>query len=209
MFWFMTIGLFLLINTSLGCSPPSFSSLSVEKNFNLYKFLGFWYSVEFNNTDLSPADVFAEFVQLFQLENDVTKHLLFFTKAKQSGSQNCISPFTLSVYANNSAKMILEKLDITSATTLNHPLYVLKTDYDHYALTYRCVTPNYNLNQPCQHREFLLYSRKPYLERKYLVPLERYIINVLCINSKDFVRNTFRRPFCYPIEDFDSNSHGH
>ncbi|CAF5118601.1 unnamed protein product [Rotaria sp. Silwood1] len=209
MFWFIKIGLLLLINTSLGCRPPSFSSLSVQRNFNIYKFLGFWYEIKFHETGLPLADVLANFVQLFQLENDATKHLLVFTKGKQAGSQSCISLTTWSVYANNGAKMRVEKVDVTSATIVNQPLYVLKTDYEHYALTYRCLTPSYNLNEPCQQRDFQLYSRKPYLERKYLVQVQHYIRNVLCINSNDIIKTTYRKPFCFPIEDFDSHSHGH
>ncbi|CAF2634680.1 unnamed protein product [Rotaria sp. Silwood2] len=208
MFWFITIGLILLINTSFGCTPPSFSSLSVESNFNVYRFLGFWYEIDFYRTGFSPANLLTDFIQLFQLENDVTKHLLVFSKGKQSVTKNCISLTTKSFYADNGAKMRVEKDDVNSATIVNQPLYVLKTDYDHYALVYRCLTPNYDLNQPCQQRELELYSRKPNLERKYLVPLERYIRNVLCVNSNDIMRITFRRPFCFPIEDFDSNSHG-
>ncbi|CAF2634690.1 unnamed protein product [Rotaria sp. Silwood2] len=199
MFWFITIGLLLLIHTSLGCSPPSFSSLSVEQNFNLYKFLGFWYEIDFYEAGLDPADAYTDFIQLFQLENDVTKHLLAFARARAANQPNCLSPTTWSIYANNGAKMIFENQDVTSATILNQPLYVLKTDYDHYALTYKCVTPNYNLDQPCQQRTLNLYSRKPFLESKYLVQLESYIINVLCFNSNDIIRTPFRRPFCYPI----------
>ncbi|CAF1320404.1 unnamed protein product, partial [Rotaria sordida] len=82
-------------------------------------------------------------------------------------------------------------------------------DYDNYALTYRCLTPDYNLNKPCLQRELHLFSRKPYLEKQYLVQLERYIINVLCINSNDIIKTTHRRPFCYPIEDFGSNPPRH
>ncbi|CAF2815073.1 unnamed protein product [Rotaria sp. Silwood2] len=177
MFWFITIGLILLINTSFGCTPPSFSSLSVESNFNVYRFLGFWYEIDFYRTGFSPANLLTDFIQLFQLENDVTKHLLVFSKGKQSVTKNCISLTTKSFYADNGAKMRVEKDDVNSATIVNQPLYVLKTDYDHYALVYRCLTPNYDLNQPCQQRELELYSRKPNLERKYLVPLERYIRN--------------------------------
>ncbi|CAF4902037.1 unnamed protein product, partial [Rotaria sp. Silwood2] len=153
----------------------------------------------FYEAGLDPADAYTDFIQLFQLENDVTKHLLAFARARAANQPNCLSPTTWSIYANNGAKMIFENQDVTSATILNQPLYVLKTDYDHYALTYKCVTPNYNLDQPCQQRTLNLYSRKPFLESKYLVQLESYIINVLCFNSNDIIRTPFRRPFCYPI----------
>ncbi|CAF3935620.1 unnamed protein product [Rotaria sp. Silwood1] len=60
MYWPLMLGLFLLVNTSIGCRPPAFSQLPVQQDYNVYRAIGFWYTVKWyasgSNTAAVPRD---------------------------------------------------------------------------------------------------------------------------------------------------------
>ncbi|CAF1473005.1 unnamed protein product [Rotaria sp. Silwood1] len=199
MHWLLVVvGWFLLINQSIGCTPPSFSSLNVERNFNLHRFLGIWYEIKWYTTvNIPPSDVWTDYAQSFQLKHRFGQSLLVYGKARLQTAQECFSFGPWLVRANNGAKMIVEKEDLNSNTRLNRPYYVLKTDYKNYALTYTCISTNYNLNQPCTERNLHLFSRKTSLSWRYLGPLYNYIKNVLCIDQTQLTTIVFHPRTCF------------
>jgi hypothetical protein len=78
--------------------------------------------------------------------------------------------------------MVLEKKDISSAPLLNWPYYVVKTDYEHYALIYACTSTNYTYTDPCEHPILWLFSRTTSLSNDLSTELDKHMENTLCIN---------------------------
>ncbi|CAF3834671.1 unnamed protein product [Rotaria sp. Silwood1] len=206
MYWPLMLGLFLLVNTSIGCRPPAFSQLPVQQDYNVYRAIGFWYTVKWYASGSNTAAVPRDDIQLVQLRNDNPKRLLVFGRARDANTKNCFSYGPWLIDANNGAKLVLQKRDLSSTTNLNQPFYILQIDYEHYALAYTCATPNYVLNQPCENRILLLFSRRKVLASKYLRKAERYITKFLCIDLRDLQTNAFRQPSCFPTDDDNSHS---
>ena len=168
------------------CTAPSFNNVSVQSNFDLNKFLGIWYEIKWlPGEPHNESDIWRNFYQSFQLENLSTQRLLVPGKARIINETDCFSITTWSILANNSAKMILEKQDISSTDLLNRPYYILKTDYEHYALIYACTSTNYILTDPCEQRVAWLFSRTTSLSSTYLTELDQYIESNLCINTTE------------------------
>ncbi|CAF0926512.1 unnamed protein product [Rotaria sordida] len=137
----------------LDCIKPSFENLIVEKNFNLNKFL----------------------------ENSSIQKLLVHGKVRTLNT-DCFPFGPWIIIANNSTKMILEKVNINDTIPLNRLYYILKTDYEHYSLIYSCVSENYIHTNPCKNSTLWLFSRTISLSNDCLIELDEYIINNLCIN---------------------------
>ena len=186
MYWFLLIGFFLLINQSTACTIPSFANLTVQSNFSLHNFLGIWYEIKWYSAGFhNESDLWRDYSQLFQLENNSSQYLLVSGKARLLNEDKCFSFGPWLILANDSAKMILEKKNLNNDTYLNWPYYILKTDYDHYALIYGCMKANYTLHNPCDEPIVWIFSRTIVLTNQYLHELEDYIENNLCINSTD------------------------
>jgi len=167
----------------MACSIPSFVNLTVQTNFSLHHFLGLWYEIKwFSNETSHESDIWNDYFQLFELENNSNDHLLISGKARLSSEEKCFSFGPWLILANNSAKMILEKKDLNSTTNLNWPYYILKTDYNHYALIYGCMSTNYTHNDQCKEPILWVFSRTVLLANEYLIELDDYIEDILCIN---------------------------
>ena len=184
--WFLFIGYFIFsINSvnSLNCTQPSFDNLTVQSDFNLNKFLGIWYEIQWlPGEPHNISDIWHNFYQSFQLQNSSTYSLLVPGTARLYNQEKCFSFGPWAIIANNSAKMILQTKDINSTQLLNWPYYVLKTDYDHYALIYACQSNNYIHTDPCDDPILWLFSRTTSLSSDQLTNLDKYIENTLCIN---------------------------
>ncbi|CAF1110072.1 unnamed protein product [Rotaria magnacalcarata] len=167
----------------MACTTPTFENLTVPSNFSLNRFLGRWYEVKWlPGESHNESDIWRDFSQEFQLENNVSQRLIVAGKARLPNQAQCFSVGPWSILANNSAKMILETQTINSNTTLNWPYYVVKIDYDHYALVYGCMSQNYTSNDACEEPILWLFSRTKSLSTDYSNPLDNYIENTLCIN---------------------------
>lgn len=178
-----TIVLLLLIDQSLACTAPSFTNITVQANFNLTKFLGTWYEIEWlPGEPHAEADIWRDFVQSFQLENGSNVRLSVPGKFRLLNNDTCFSFGPWSIVANNSAKMVLERKSPTSPKPNNWPYYVIKTDYDNYALIYGCSVDGYNLTEPCTAPIIWLFGRKVILADGYRKDMDNYIANTLCVN---------------------------
>jgi lipocalin len=200
MYWFLLIGLFLSINKSMGCTTPTFANITVQTNFSLHHFLGIWYEMKwFSEEPHNESDLWRDYSQSFQLANNSNQQLLVSGKARLLNEDKCFSFGPWLIIANNSAKMVLEKKNLNDSTYLNWPYYILKTDYDHYALIYACMTDNYTLNNSCDEPVVWIFSRTIVLSNQYLHELDGYIENNLCINSTDFEITFHREKSCYTV----------
>jgi lipocalin len=187
--WFLFIGYIVLCDKFvriLGCTPPSFDSLTVPSNFSLNKFLGIWFEVQWlPGEPHNASDIWRNFYQSFQFEDSSKQKLLVTGKARVLNNNTCFSVDPWLIIVTNTAKMILEKQDLNSSELLNWPYYVLKTDYDHYALIYSCTTVNYTYSVPCAEPVLWVFSRSATLSTDYTTELDQYIENQLCINQTD------------------------
>ncbi len=205
MYWFVLISLVLLINQSMTCTIPSFANLTVQSNFNLHRFLGIWYEIKwFKNESLNNNNLWNDFSQSFQFEDNSNEHLLASGRARLSSEEECFSFGPWLILANNSAKMILEKQDLNIPLNLNWPYYILKTDYNHYALIYGCMSENYTLNISCKQPMLWIFSRTVLLGNEYLIELDNYIEDVLCINLTDLEITLHSEPSCYTSSSIGS-----
>jgi hypothetical protein len=100
--------------------------------------------------------------------------------------------------------MILEKKNLNSSTDLNWPYYILKTDYDHYALIYACVSTNYTLDDQCIEPLLWVFSRTIFLSDEYLNELDDYIENTLCINITKLETTPHSETSCYALSSSGS-----
>ncbi|CAF1045193.1 unnamed protein product [Rotaria sp. Silwood1] len=168
----------------MGCTVPSFSNLTVQSNFSLQNFLGIWYEIQWLSSEYHNASsIWSDYSQSFQLENNVSQRLLVYGKARFPNAEQCFSFGPWLIIANNSAKMILQTQDVNSSKILNWPYYILKTDYNHSALIYACMSENYTQNDPCNKSVLWIFSRKNSLSNEYLNELYNYIENILCVDS--------------------------
>jgi lipocalin len=164
------------------CTPPSFSTIAVQTNFNLNKFLGVWFEIKWlPETPHAASDIWRNLYQSFQLNNSSTQ-IIIPGRARAGDNTTCFDTTSWLVYANNSAKMILQTQDSNSPTFVNWPYYVLLTDYDNFALVYGCGTVNYTYTDPCSNPFMWLYSRTTSLSTVYSTLLDSYIENELCLN---------------------------
>jgi lipocalin len=182
----LVVGCLVLFKQStnvLGCTPPAFSNLTVQSNFSLNKFLGIWYEIKWlPATPHNISDIWRSLYQSFQLVNASTQHLLVNGTARLYNKETCFSFGPWSIIANNSAKMILERQDLSVSEPLNWPYYIVKTDYDNYMLVYGCISDNYTQTEPCWEPILWLFSRTPTLSNDYVTTLDQYIVDTLCIN---------------------------
>ncbi|CAF1045176.1 unnamed protein product [Rotaria sp. Silwood1] len=197
MHWLLVVGWFLLINQSIGCTVPSFSSLQVQPHFNLHRFLGIWFEIKwFTTQTINPTGVWSDYSLSFQLQGRPRQRLLVYGRARRVNASQCHSFGPWLMQTPGGARLFLQKDNLTSNTILHQPFYVLKTDYRNYALVYQCLTPNYRLNQPCTSRILYIFSRRRFLPWRFLQPLYRYIANVLCIYPRQ-LRTTSHTVSCY------------
>jgi lipocalin len=200
MYWLILIGFFLLIDKPMACSIPSFANLTVQSNFSLHHFLGIWYEIKwFTNQSQHESDIWNDFSQSFELENNSNEYLLVSGKARLSSEEKCFSFGPWLIISNNSAKMILEKKDLNNTINLNWPYYILKTDYNHYALIYGCMSENYTQNNQCKDPIVWIFSRTVLLSNEYLIELDDYIENILCINLTQFEITLHSEKSCYML----------
>jgi hypothetical protein len=127
--WLLFIGYIIFFNKSLnilGCTLPSFDNVTVQSDFNLNKFLGVWYEIQWlPGEPHNESDIWRNYYQLFELENSSTQRLLVPGQAHLLNNDTCFSFGPWSILANNSAKMILETKDLNNTNSLNWPYYIL------------------------------------------------------------------------------------
>ena len=197
---FLFIVLLLAIDPSKPCTLPSFAELEVPSNFSLHRFLGRWYEIKWYADETEPdSEIWDDFSQTFELENHSTERLLAFGNARLSYETECFAFGPWSIIVNNSAKMILEKKDSDILSNLNWPYYILKTDYNHYALIYGCMTENYTLEEPCKQPVLWLFSRTVLLSSEYLIELDDYIEDVLCLNLTEIEITLHTAKSCHVV----------
>ncbi|CAF1149478.1 unnamed protein product [Rotaria sordida] len=151
MYWFLMIGLFLLINNSIGCKRPSLSQITAQPGFCLEKFLGQWHQIKYYTSEKNhnPSDSWVDYSQFFALDNCINRHVLAFGRARLPNGKECFSFGPWSIFAYDGAKMIVETDDINKNTKVNWPYFISKTDYTHYALMYTCLTKGATRYDPC------------------------------------------------------------
>ncbi|CAF3749629.1 unnamed protein product, partial [Rotaria sordida] len=203
MYWFLMIGLFLLINNSIGCKRPSLSQIAAQRDFRLEKFLGQWHQIKYytNEKNHNPSDSWVDYSQFFALDNCINRHVLAFGRARLPNGKECFSFGPSSIFAYDGAKMIVETDDINKNTKVNWPYFILKTDYTHYALTYTCLTKGATRYDPCTEEIVEVFSRTTTLAKKYLTELDNYIKNILCVDLTKFEQNIFGEKLCFPDRD--------
>ncbi|UJR26906.1 hypothetical protein I4U23_008216 [Adineta vaga] len=197
------IEVFLLIHYSTTCTIPRFANLSIQSNFSIHHFLGIWYEIEgFSNAIENEFDEVHDFTQSFELDQNSSESILARGRARFIHEERCFSfgPWLLNI--NSSAKMILEKKDLNNTTTLNWPYYILKTDYEHYALIYSCMSVNYLVEHQCADRILWIFSRTTILSDEYLKELEEYVEKTLCINSTSLEKISHGIKSCYTNSAF-------
>jgi lipocalin len=198
---FLFIGYFAFVIhsvNSLNCIKPAFENLTVQLDFNLNKFLGIWYEIKWlPGEPHSESEIWRNFYQSFQLQNSSTDSLLVPGKASILNQEECFSIGTWVIISNNSAKMVLEKKDIISAQLLNWPYYIVKTDYEHYALIYACTSTNYTNTDPCEDPILWLFSRTTSLSNDLSTELDKYMENTLCINLTELEITPHDSESCY------------
>jgi lipocalin len=168
---------------ALSCTPPSLNNITVQSNFNLNQFLGIWFEIKWlPDAPHNASDIWRNLYQSFALNNSSIQNIIISGQARVGDNTTCFDTGSWLVFANNSAKMILETQDISSTTFVNYPYYILKTDYDNYALVYGCSTENYTYTNPCKNPFLWVYSRTTLLSTTYSSSLDDYIQNQLCIN---------------------------
>ncbi|CAF1409567.1 unnamed protein product [Rotaria sordida] len=200
MYWFLMIGLFLLINNSIGCRRPSLSQITAQEDFCLEKFLGQWHEIKWYTSDrnYTSSDIWTDYSQFFALDNCIDQHLIAFGRARLPNAKECFSFGPWSVFACRGAKMIVETDDINKNTKVNWPYIILETDYTHYALIYTCMTKGATPRDPCKDEVVEVLSRTTTLAKKYLTRVDHYIKNTLCIDLTKFETIVYRTPLCFP-----------
>lgn len=201
MYRFVMIGLLCLsIEKSLTCPIFTFGNMTVQSDFSLHNFLGTWYQIKwFTNVTEYESDFWNDYSQTYELENNSNTHLLVYGKARLSSEEKCFSFGPWLILANNSAKMILEKKDLNTTTNLNWYYYILKTDYNHYALIYSCIEENLTIHDHCKQPILWIFSRTNLLSNEYLIELDNYIENTLCMNLIEFEITLHSEKSCHLV----------
>ncbi|CAF0734729.1 unnamed protein product [Adineta ricciae] len=192
------IGVLLCVHSSSTCTMPRFVNLSVPSNFSIQQFLGVWYEIEeYFDDSQDEFDEVYDFTQSFELEHNSSEFLLVYGKARFVHEEQCFSfgPWLLNI--NNSARMILDRKDLNTTTSLNWPYYVLKTDYEHYLLIYSCTTANYLVEHICEDAILWVFSRTRSLASEYSKELNEYIEKSLCINTTNVKKMSHGTKSCY------------
>ena len=206
MYWFI---LFLSMNTVLTCPVPSVIDLTVQSNFSLHHFLGVWYKIKWYTHEIFQGpEIWNDYYQSFELENNSNEFLLTTGKGRPVYEDDCFAFGPWLIRANNSGRMFLEKTDITNSTNLNWPYLILKTDYDHYALIYACMSVNFTMNEQCKQPIIWVFSRKVLLSNDYLIQLDDYIEDVLCLNLTQFQIVLHSEKSCYTTGSFGMKMSG-
>lgn len=182
-FYIIVLFVGLDIRPGWTCPTPIFNSLSVQDNFDLKRFLGLWYEIEWLPAEPhSEAEIWRDFYQQFDFENGSTTRLSVPGKARVLNQSSCFSFGPWTIVANNSAKMILERRGSKDTPLLNWPYHVLKTDYSNYALIYGCTSGNFTPTDPCPEPILWLFGRTVSLANEHRSMLSTFIENTLCVN---------------------------
>ena len=198
MCWPLIFALSFLVAKTSACSAPVLANISVQSNFSLSRFLGVWYEVEWLPAEPhAESDIWRDFYQSYQYENGSTERLHVPGQARVLGNSTCFSIGPWTIIANNSAKMILERKGPDNTTGLNWPYYVLRTDYEHYALIYGCTTHNHVLTDLCPDPILWLFSRTVVLAPQYLKSMNDLIETTLCINLTRLEITPHANTTCY------------
>lgn len=183
MSWFLFTVFAIQVFCVSSCTPPSFNNITVQQNFNLNQFLGVWFEIKWlPDAPHNASDIWRNLYQSFELNNSSMQNIIISGQARVGDNTTCFDTGSWLVYANNSAKMILQTQDISSSTFVNWPYYILLTDYINFALVYGCDTTNYTYMNPCTNPFLWVYSRTTSLSTVYSTLLDNYIENQLCIN---------------------------
>ena len=196
MYWFIIIELFL-IHKSMECTIPTFENLTVQSNFSVDNFLGTWYEIK--GLSNNETDRWHDYSQLFELENNTNDRLIVFGRARLHNEEKCFSFGPWLIITNDSAKMILTTMNISNEINLDWPYFILRTDYNHYALIYGCMSENYTHSEQCTEPILWVFSRTQSLSNEYLNDLDNYIENVLCLNLTRFKMTFHSKKPCYAL----------
>lgn len=180
------------------CKKPTFENLTVENDFNLNKFLGIWFEIQWlPGEPHNASDIWRNYYQSFQIDSSSSSKLLVPGQARVLNNDTCFHFGPWIILANNSAKMLLEKKSLSETKLLNWPYYVLKTDYDNYALIYGCMTSNYDYNTPCLDPILWVFGRTTSLSSVHTQMLDEFIVNDLCVNLNDLEITPHDGQQCY------------
>lgn len=189
--FFVCIGFVLLMSIApvwLASVGPPLANLSVQQNFSRQNFLGVWYEIKWlPDGPHNASDIWINFYESFQLRNDSSDIIDLYGRARLEGQTDCFDITPSILLANNSAKMILVQKGLGNQTQLNWPYYILKTDYEHYALIYTCTATNYTYTESCLQPALWMFSRNTVLASEYSSMLERYINDTLKMNVNDLM----------------------
>ncbi|CAF4122294.1 unnamed protein product [Rotaria sordida] len=177
------------------CRPPVFSSLPVQRNFDLCRYLGTWYEIKWYR-NRPVTDVWGDYAQLWDFKDHSERYLKVDGQARRPNETNCFSFGPWSVDASRGAKMIVKTENNNKGAPVNWPYYVLKTDYYHYALVVYCTSDNYRPNKPCDKQLILIFSRQKTLADKYLKPLIKYVNDYLCVSPGQLQTTIFQKNPC-------------
>lgn len=181
------IPLAFVIHLSQTCSLPTMNNFIGQSDFNVHRFLGTWYEIKwYKNESQTNETIWNDFIQTFEFNSNSNDRLRVGGHARLANKKDCfqLNPWLL-ILANNSAKMSVEKTNMTSNDTLNWPYYILKTDYTHYALIYGCMSENSPVDNPCLNPMLWIFSRTVLLSRDILIDLDKYVENNLCMNLNE------------------------
>ena len=168
---------------SANCTTPPLANLTVQENFNLTRFLGVWFEIEWlPGAPHTEDELWRDFYQSFELVEGSTTRLSVSGKARVLNQATCFSFGPWQIIANNSAKMILERKSPNDTTFLNWPYHILKTDYENYALIYGCTSSNVSHAEPCPQPILWLFSRTVTLTGTHRSMLDTFIDETLCVN---------------------------
>lgn len=193
------------INIVWGCLPPAFDNVTVQSNFNLRQFLGTWYEIKwYKNETETHEQMWNDYVQIFQMDTNSSDRLLANGYARLSKEKECFPFEPWSIIANNSAKMFVERSNLTGTNKHYWPYYIVRTDYNHYALIYGCMSENYMLNNTCLDPMLWMFSRTVVLSREDLIDLDQYIKTNLCMNLNELRISLHSAKSCHGPTSFAS-----
>lgn len=188
------------------CAKPAFENLTVENNFDLNRFLGVWFEIQWlPGEPHNESDIWRNYYQSFQIDSSSSSKLLVPGQARVLNNNTCFHFGPWTILANNSAKMLLETKSPSASQPLNWPYYILKTDYENYALIYGCITPNYDYKTPCSDRILWVFARTTSLSNDHMQMLDKFIENDLCVNLNDLEITPHDGQQCYLSSSINLN----
>ncbi|CAF0989915.1 unnamed protein product [Rotaria sordida] len=91
------------------CRPPVFSSLPVQRNFDLCRYLGTWYEIKWYR-NRPVTDVWGDYAQLWDFKDHSERYLKVDGQARRPNETNCFSFGPWSVDASLNATQIHDEL---------------------------------------------------------------------------------------------------